>query len=79
MPLIHSLEGIKIYVYYNDHLPPHFHALYAEYEVMITIETLEVIKGQMPTKSLKKVLAWAKDNQNVLMAAYRNFNPKHFE
>lgn len=78
MPLIHSLEGIKIYVYFNDHLPPHFHALYAEFEAMIAIETLEVIEGKLPNKSLKKVLEWAKDNQNLLMTAYKNCNPRHF-
>jgi hypothetical protein len=79
MPLIHSLEGIKIYIYYNDHLPPHFHALYAEFEVMVAIETLEIIKGKMPNKTFKKVLEWAKDNQVLLMNSYRYCNPKHFE
>jgi hypothetical protein len=27
---------------------PHFHALYAEFEVEIDIRTLEVIKGRLP-------------------------------
>jgi hypothetical protein len=79
MPLIYSTEGIKIYIYYNDHLPPYFHALYAEYEAMIAIETLEVIKGKMPKTQLKKVLAWAEANKELLMTAYKTFNPKHFE
>lgn len=55
MPLIFSLGSIKIYVYFNDHLPPHFHALYAEYEAMIEIENLTLIAGKLPGKELKKV------------------------
>ena len=78
MPLLYFLEGIKIYVYFNDHLPPHFHAIYAEFETMTSIETLEVIEGKLPSKSLKKVMAWASDNQNLLMIAYKNCNPKYF-
>lgn len=78
MPLIHFLDGIKIYVYLNDHLPPHFHAIYAEFEAMISIETLEVIEGKLPSKSLKKVTLWASSNQNLLMTAYKNCNPKYF-
>ncbi|MCY7353409.1 MAG: DUF4160 domain-containing protein [Cytophagaceae bacterium] len=37
-----SFEGIKIYVYRHDHNPPHFHAIYTEYEAVIDIQTLEV-------------------------------------
>ncbi len=29
-------------------MPPHFHALYAEYEVLINIHTLEMVRGSMP-------------------------------
>jgi hypothetical protein len=39
--------------------PPHFHALYAEYEVLVDIHTLEVIKGNMPRRALSLVLEWA--------------------
>ncbi len=26
MPIICTFRGIKIYINYNDHMPPHFHA-----------------------------------------------------
>ncbi|MCW5588157.1 MAG: DUF4160 domain-containing protein [Legionellales bacterium] len=32
---------------WDDHAPPHFHALYAEYEALIDIKMLEVIQGSM--------------------------------
>jgi len=63
MPRISTFYGIEIYMYYNDHLPPHFHAFYAEYEVIILICTSNqpssVYAGDMPKAQLKLVLQWA--------------------
>lgn len=48
MPTISTFYGILIQMFWNDHAPPHFHALYAEHEVLIDVRTLEVMEGQMP-------------------------------
>jgi hypothetical protein len=40
MPTISAFYGILIQMYWNDHAPPHFHALYAEEEVLITLRRL---------------------------------------
>jgi hypothetical protein len=79
MPLIAILGSIKIYVYFNDHLPPHFHALYTEYEAMIAIEDLTLIAGKLPSKELKRVLQWARDNQSFLLKSYKECNPKYYQ
>jgi Domain of unknown function (DUF4160) len=49
-------------MYYRDHHPPHFHAIYAEYEAQIAeyeaqivIETLEPLAGELPARALKLV------------------------
>ena len=47
MPEISRFFGIIIRMYYRDHVPPHFHAHYGEYQAEITIETLEMLKGKM--------------------------------
>ncbi|EKD74231.1 MAG: hypothetical protein ACD_45C00025G0001 [uncultured bacterium] len=59
MPTISMFYGIIIQMFWDDHAPPHFHALYAEYEVQIDIKTLEIIKGNMPRRALALVLEWA--------------------
>lgn len=46
-------------MFWEDHAPPHFHALYAEYEAMIDIATLDVIKGKMPRRALSLIQEWA--------------------
>ena len=42
MPTISTFYGILIQMFWNDHAPPHFHALYADDEVLINIRTLEI-------------------------------------
>ncbi len=37
MPTYFTFDGIKIDLYFDDHAPPHFHAIYAEYEELIEI------------------------------------------
>lgn len=51
----------------GDHAPPHFHALYAEYEAIIDIRTLDVIKGSMPRRALSLVLEWASQHRTELL------------
>jgi hypothetical protein len=50
MPTIAWFYGIAIRMYVRDHPPPHFHAVYAEYEAWVSIETGEVVEG-FPAKS----------------------------
>src|SRR4051794_12742071 len=41
MPTLSEFFGILIRMYWDDHPPPHFHALYGEYEALYNIATLE--------------------------------------
>lgn len=67
MPTISIFYGILIQMFWQDHAPPHFHALYAEYEVLISIETLEVLRGHMPRRALALIVEWAEKHQAELL------------
>jgi hypothetical protein len=67
MPTVATFYGILIQIYWQDHPPPHFHALYAEYEARIDIRTLGVIEGDIPRRALALVLEWAQDHRTELM------------
>ncbi len=67
MPTFFTFEGIKICLFFQDHNPPHFHAFYAEYEILIKIKDLEILEGELPRGQLKKVLAFAQDHQATLL------------
>ena len=81
MPTISMFRGIKIAMYYNDHMPPHFHATYGGEEAYISIKELEVIEGSIPGKQLKMVLGWAAIRQDQLMENWELAvrNQDHFQ
>lgn len=67
MPTISQFFGIVIQMFWREHAPPHFHALYAEHEALIDIRTLEIIKGNLPKRALALVLEWAVQHRVELM------------
>ena len=48
-------------------MPPHFHASYAGQEIIVSINDLEVLDGEIPSKQLKMVLGWAAFHQTELI------------
>ena len=47
MPEVCRFNGISIHIYFDDHNPPHFHAVYAEEKAVFRIDTLEKIEGKI--------------------------------
>ena len=43
-------------MYCNDHDPPHFHAVYGEEEALIEVDTLAVVRGELPRRALAMVV-----------------------
>ena len=66
MPTVSTFFGIFIRMFFNDHLPPHFHAEYGEFKAQISIDTLEIIDGHLPNRVLGLVLEWAVIHRNEL-------------
>jgi hypothetical protein len=71
MPTISQFFGIIIRMYFDEHAPPHFHAIYAEHEACIAIETLDVVRGAMPRRALALVLEWASVHRDELRENWR--------
>ncbi|ADL67883.1 MULTISPECIES: type II toxin-antitoxin system toxin DhiT [Thermoanaerobacterium] len=67
MPEITRFYGIVIKMYFGDHLPPHFHAIYGEYVGMFNINTLEMIEGDLPKRAREMIIEWASKYQNELL------------
>ena len=60
MPTISIFYGILIQMFWTDHAPPHFHAIYNEFKAIININTLQIIGGTMPRHALKLITEWSK-------------------
>ncbi|MFG1427815.1 DUF4160 domain-containing protein [Roseixanthobacter glucoisosaccharinicivorans] len=72
MPTIAIVEGMKILVYSNEHGVPHFHVLYAEHRVVIEIETLDVLEGDLPRAKLRTILEWAQPRKSQIFLQWTN-------
>jgi hypothetical protein len=66
MPEISRFLGIVIAMYYQDHTPPHFHALYNEFEVTVEVRSGEVC-GDFPGRALRLVQEWRTLHQDELL------------
>lgn len=60
MPEITRFYGIIIKIFFTrEHNPPHFHAVYGEYNGTFEISTLNVIEGDLPSKAQALIKEWA--------------------
>ena len=60
MPTVSRFYGIVIQMYFADHGPPHFHAIYNEYKAVVGILDFSVLHGDLPPKALALVMEWAR-------------------
>jgi hypothetical protein len=78
MPLISSFYGILIYLYSeitSKHNKPHIHAVYNEYELVISFDG-EILAGydNFPSKQRKLVEAWVAIHSDELLASWIAWN-----
>jgi hypothetical protein len=66
LPEIARFYGIVIKLFFGDHPPPHFHAIYGEYIALFNINSLEIIEGDLPLRARKLVTEWASRYQKEL-------------
>lgn len=67
MPAISRFLGVVIYMYFADHQPPHFHAIYGGSEAQIGISPLTVLAGKLPPRVLGQVFEWAAQHEEELL------------
>ena len=58
VPRLSEFYGIVVYMYFVDHNPPHFHAIYAEHEALIAIDDGSFIRGELPRTAARLVEQW---------------------
>ena len=55
MPIIAVFNGIIIQMFFEDHGPPHVHAIYSGAKALVRISDGEIIRGMLPRKQAKLV------------------------
>jgi hypothetical protein len=66
MPRISEFYGIAIYMYFRNHAPPHFHAIYGEFEAEVDIATSAIVEGRLPNRARSLVVDWATIHRDEL-------------
>jgi hypothetical protein len=71
MPEISRFFGIIVFMYFDEHNPPHFHVRYGEDRAVISINELKLMEGKFPKRALALVLEWANEHRDELL---KNWN-----
>ena len=74
MPEITRFYGIIIKMFFNEHNPPHFHAVYGEYNGTFDLNTLEMTEGDLPAKAKDLIKEWAAQYKNELLKMWNTQN-----
>ena len=72
MPTVSRFYGITIKLFFlqREHQPPHFHAIYGEYNALFAIDSLDVIEGDLPSRAVRLVKEWGQRYQNELQTMW---------
>ena len=75
MPVVIKLNGVKISIFSNDHVPPHIHAYYGEYEAQVDLRSKEILHGTLPKNKYRIVKDYLQDNTEELLQLFYELNP----
>lgn len=62
MPRISMFFGIVIFMYYDDHNPPHFHALYEGLEAIFDLDG-NIMKGFIAPRAARLIQEWTETHK----------------
>jgi hypothetical protein len=79
VPRIATIDGVRIYLYPDDHMPPHFHILCADgSEAQVKLVDLRVLRSNIKSSDLNRALNWAEvtENRERLLLMWRELNER---
>ena len=78
MPKVAELQAANIYVYADDHNPPHFNLRGPNSNANINIRTLEIMRGSASRADLAEAREWAnrEGNMQALLDAWSRLNER---
>ena len=78
VPRLSEFYGIAVYMYWNDHEPAHFHAIYGGDEALVRIDDGVLLAGSLPRTAARLVQEWRLLHREELAADWqraRAFEP----
>lgn len=68
VPRISEFYGIVVYMYWNDHEPPHIHAICGGDEALVSIRDASLLAGSLPRTASRLVREWVGLRRPELLA-----------
>lgn len=75
MGKLHTIGAIEIRVFGRDHRPAHVHVIHPDFEALVDVATLTVLRGTIPARDRHAVMDWAAANHGRLVAEWNRLNP----
>ena len=71
MPEIGRYLGIRVFIRYRDHPPPHFHVRYGGDSAIIAIETMQILEGRLRARVYGLIAEWGIHHRALLRENWR--------
>ena len=68
MPEVSRFFGMVIAMYFDDHLPPHFHVAHGDERAQVRIDPPGLLNGMLSPRALALVVEWAALHRTELLA-----------
>lgn len=76
MPTLQRFGAVKVCMYADDHRPPHFHVVGPDFQVLVQISDLRVIRGTARPAQIAEAIGWARDNAGSLASKWVELNER---
>jgi Domain of unknown function (DUF4160) len=76
MPTLQRFGAASIRMYADDHHPPHFHIVGADFQVLVRISDLAVIAGEARKAQIADAMLWAENNREFLALKWVELNER---
>ena len=77
MPTLHRLGAASIRMYADDHHPPHFHIVGADFQVLVRIADLAILAGTARKAQIAEAMAWAETHREWLALKWVELNERN--
>ncbi len=71
MPVICEFMGVKIYMYFFDHAPPHVHLVGPGFKAALAVPEGKVLAGILPSRIQSIAASWIRNESAALLENWR--------
>ena len=73
--LVQKVNGLKIYIYADEHAPPHFHVLSSDIDAAFTIRDCTLLRGSVDSKTRNLIVYWHSSARQKLVDIWNTTRP----